>query len=313
MMREVPELERVAVGVDFNSTSIDASKWIAGHFAPGAELMLVHVIQPPPVSPFLAKRFPATEDLLETMRASAEARLRELSPSIRSSRIRLDVRIGAPDEELLRAAADFDADVIALGRPETRANGWGRIGTTAQRVLRHSHVPVLLVTGDPAGAPSRVLVAVDDSDLTDDVLSWGGSLAERFAADAVTLHVLSLSLFTGGSSLSDALVGGTPMSGGPMLPHEEAIHDAERWLSGRIDRVSLGKRMTPLVVSEFLRPADAILEQARGQRGTLIVMGSQGAGAAHRFLYGSAAEGVLTAAPCPVLVIVPGRARVSSS
>ena len=311
----VPALERLVVGVDFTQASIDGAKWIARHFAPEAELVLVHVIQRLPVSRFLEKRFPATDEVLETMRTGAEARLRELSASIARGLIWIEVRVGAPDEELVRAAADFDADLIALGRPETRGNGWGRIGTTAQRVLRQSPVPVLLVTGDPVDAPSRLVVAVDDSDLTDHVLAWGGSLGERFSADAVTMHVMSLSLFTGGSSFSDALVGGAPVSAGDRLPHEEAIHDAERWLGERIDRVTGSKRMTPLVVSGFVRPADAILEQARSHPGTLLVMGSKGAGAgaAHRFLYGSVAEGVLAAAGCPVLVIVPDAVRTPRS
>ena len=304
-------IERIVIGVDFTQASNDGAQWIARHFAPDAELVLVHVIQPLPVSRFLEPRFPSTDEVIETVRTNAAARLAELRTSIASEVVSLDVRVGAPDGELVRAATDVGADLIALGRPETRGSGWGRIGTTAQRVLRQSPVPVLLVPGDPVDAPSRLLVAVDDSDLTDRVLAWGASLGERFAADAVTMHVLSLSLFTGGSTLSDALVGGEPMSGGQLLPHEEAIHDAERWLAERIERVPHGKRMTPLVVSEFLRPADAILEQARP--GTLVVMGSQGAGTAHRFLYGSVAEGVLTGAPCPVLVIVPDAARMQES
>jgi nucleotide-binding universal stress UspA family protein len=37
----------------------------------------------------------------------------------------------------------------------------------------------------------------------------------------------------------------------------------------------------------------------------LIVVGSRGAGAVPRLLFGSVAEGVLGGASCPVLVVVP--------
>ncbi len=307
--RAGPRLDRLVVGIDFTDASIDAARWVAQHFARGAELVLVHVIQPPAVPRFLEKRFPATDEIVATARTGAELRLRELSTSIATGLIWLEVRVGAPDEELVGVAADYDANVIVVGQPAPRPDGWGRIGTTAQRVLRQSPVPVLLVTGDVTRPPSHVLVAVDDSDMADPALRWGALLRERYDARATAVHVVSVPVFAGSSALQDGLSGDRGSRAAPSASQKEAVQDAEHWLREQVGRLPDAASMTTVVAADHIRPADAILDAARRESGTLIVMGSRGGGMAHRFLYGSVAEGVLTAAPCPVLVIVPRRSQ----
>jgi nucleotide-binding universal stress UspA family protein len=48
---------------------------------------------------------------------------------------------------------------------------------------------------------------------------------------------------------------------------------------------------------------DEICRIARERDAQMIVIGSHGWGAAHRLFFGSVSEGVLHAAPCPVLVV----------
>jgi nucleotide-binding universal stress UspA family protein len=52
-------------------------------------------------------------------------------------------------------------------------------------------------------------------------------------------------------------------------------------------------------------PAPEVAELARRERADLIVMSSHGRSGFGRFLMGSIAEGVLRAAPCPVLIVKP--------
>jgi nucleotide-binding universal stress UspA family protein len=294
--------ERIVVAVDFSEPSADAARWVARHFARGAELVLVHVLDVPPVPRFLEGRYPSAGRLVETARTGAATRLRELSASIATGLVWPEVRVGKPDEEIVRVATEYGAGLVVIGRPAARAGVWRHIGTTAQRVLRRSPVPVLLAAGMPARGPSRLLVAVDDSDMTGPILHWGRLLAERFSAEATVLHVVSVPLFPGGTAVTGGVLSSendTP------LEDELAVREAERWLAERVQGPARGSRMSPAVVAGQVRPAEAIVDEAARSGAELIVVGSRGAGAVPRLVFGSTAEGVLRGAPCPVLVVVP--------
>jgi nucleotide-binding universal stress UspA family protein len=297
-------IERVVVGVDFSEASLAAATWVAQYFSRGSELVLVHALHVPPIPRFLEGRYPSAGQLVETARAGAEARLRQWSETVATGLIWPEIRVGAPDEVIVRVASEYDATVIVVGRPASRSGMWTRVGTTAQRVLRRSPVSVLLADGMPAREPARILVAVDESDMTDAVLRWGRVLAERFFAEATVLHVASVPTFLGVSS-----AGAASMSD----EEESVVNDAQRWLAERLQDLAVGGGMTPTVVSGPVRPGEAIVAEAAHRRAELIVLGSRGAGAVPRLLFGSVAEKVLRDAACPVFVVPPGNAASDSS
>jgi nucleotide-binding universal stress UspA family protein len=63
--------------------------------------------------------------------------------------VRLETRVGRRDEEILRAAEEFEADLIALGWAQELAQGRAPV---VRAVLERGHVPVLLV---PVTASTR--------------------------------------------------------------------------------------------------------------------------------------------------------------
>lgn len=90
---------------------------------------------------------------------------------------------GSVAREIARAAADFDLVVIgAYGMHPLRDFA---IGTSAERLLRRSHRPVLVVNRKPAGPYRQVLVPVDFSPDARAAVS----LARQVAPDA-ELHLL---------------------------------------------------------------------------------------------------------------------------
>jgi nucleotide-binding universal stress UspA family protein len=297
--------ERVVVAVDFSDGSISAATWVAQHFARGAELVLVHVLHVPPVPRFLEGRYPSRDQVVENATAGAQTRLRELSARIATGLVWPEVRVGEPDQEIVRVAAEYSAALIVVGRPATRGGVWARIGTTAQRVLRRSTVPVLLAADVPSREPSRLLVAVDDSDMTDVVLGWGASLAKRFSAATTVMHVVAVPVFPEDVVTAAGLLSAAPGAMLPVMDDGSAVREAERWLGERVQRIAADEPVALAVVPRPLSPAQAILDEATGRRVDLIVVGSRGAGAVPRFLFGSVAEGVLRGASCPVLVVPP--------
>lgn len=298
--------ERVVVAVDFSEGSVAAATWVAQHFARGAELVLLHVLHVPPMPRFLEGRYPSRDSLVENARAGAEGRLRELSASIATGLVWPEVRVGAPDEEITRVTAEYGAALVVVGSPATRTGVWARMGTTVQRVLRRSTVPVLLAAGVPSREPSRLLVAVDDSDMTDSVLDWGASLAKRFSAETTIVHVVSVPLLAEDVLTAAGLISAQPNTV-VLAPLDDgsAAREAERWLGERVQRLAPGSPTAFSVVSGHVHPAQAIINEAARGGAELIVLGSRGAGAVPRFIFGSVAEGVLRGASCPVLVVPP--------
>ena len=272
-----PRLDRILVSVDFAEPSVSAAHWIARHFARDAEIILAHVIEPPPATRSNVMRYPSVETIVNKVHVDVERRLQELCAQVSPERARAEVRVGIPHEELVQLAVSVRADVIVVARQDLSSSGWARIGTTAQRVLRKSAVPILLVAGASDREPAHVLVAVDESDITDDVLQWGGFLSHRFNAKATAMHAAGI----------------------------EPVPDEDAWIGDEMAKISTAKRMDQRITRKDIRPADSIIEEARELDSDLIVIGSRGAGAANQLLFGSVVESVLLSSPCPVFVVLP--------
>lgn len=292
------KVERVVVGIDFSPASVDAARWVGRHFAPGAELVLAHVISIPDPSPIARGKYPPRELLVGTMREGAEKRLREVSFSLGAARMWLEIREGDPVECIGALADDFSAEVVVTGAHGERGGMLGRLGSTADRLVRASTRPVLLVTKPRLTTPRHMLVPLDKSDRVPAALSWASALSQQLGMRVTTLHVV-----TGGVS-SGALTALSVVSGTPPVdisPPIAAVSDSNRWLDDVVAAgVSREHVNSEVAVGE---PTHEIVAAAERLDADLIVMGRRGAGNLRRAVLGSVVAGVLRNAPCPVLVV----------
>ncbi len=272
-----PRLDRVLVSVDFAEPSLIAARWAASWFAPDAEIVLAHIIEPPPATRSNVMRYPSMETIVNKVHIDSEKRLADLCEEVAPGRARSEIRVGIPHDEIVQVAASVAADVIVVGRQDLLSSGWARIGVTAQRILRKSDVPVLLVTGVGKSSPQKLLVAVDESESTSQVIRWGAFLSQHFSAKATVVHAAGV----------------------------EEAPDEDAWINTEIERGSGVAAMETRITRTSSRPAESIVEEARSLGSELIVIGSRGVGAANQLLFGSVAESVLLSSPCPVLVVLP--------
>jgi nucleotide-binding universal stress UspA family protein len=292
------KIERVVVGIDFSTPSVDAARWVSQYFAPGAELVLAHVISIPEPPPIVRGKFPRRDLLIDTLREGAEKRLREISLSLGADRVWLELREGEPVECIAALAEDFSAELVVAGAHGERAGLVEGLGSTADRLVRSSTRPVMLVTRPRLTTPRHVLVPVDKPDHAGSALSWCSTLSQRFGARVTAMHVMTGGVASGALAAL-AVVSGTPPRdlGTPLAVAE----GSDRLLEGVVAAgVPREQASSEIVTGE---PTREILAAATRLDTDLIIMGRRGTGNLRRAVLGSVVAGVLRAAPCPVLVV----------
>ena len=136
----------------------------------------------------------------------------------------------------------------------------------------------------------RVLVPLDQSDLSERVLPIAQCLADYFDSKIDLVYVVS----TDGETLPEDVAA-------------EVQKEAEDYLKGIVDSWSSDNEAVKIEANVLEGyPASTIIEQAESQDDTLILMSTHGYSGVQRLLLGSVAGKVVQAAETPVLLIPAG-------
>lgn len=297
-------MDRMVIGVDFTPASEAALAWTAKHFAAGAELILVHVMELPEPPGFLREPFPEVETLIAEREAEATRRLEVLATSVRGARVTTRVARGRAAEQLLAAAQDARADLVVVGRNAGERGGvLARLGSTAEALVRASSIPVLLAAGRLDRTPRHLLVAVDYDEVAEEVLRWSSTLARHFDADVTAVYVMSNAVLSHVLSLEAVRTGKKHFTDDEIRVRFR--DEAEHWMD-RVMAASIDRERTHTAI-EFGDAAPTIVGAATRGDSDLIVLGRRGKRPLRRLLLGGVVREVLRTAPCPVLVVVePG-------
>ena len=202
-------------------------------------------------------------------------------------------------EAVLREAGEIGADLIVLGSHGLTGIKRLVVGSTAEDVLRHAHVPVLIVpahaTSTPAtGVPFRQIVcAVDFQADSYRALRYAFDLAQESDAQLTLLHAVEMPAVH---------VGADDVMFDLEATREAAIRDAR----GRLESLVPDEaRAYCTVHAEVVDgPAQhAILRLATDVGADLIIMGVRDRSAFDVAVFGSHAQAVVRAAHCPVLTV----------
>jgi nucleotide-binding universal stress UspA family protein len=157
----------------------------------------------------------------------------------------------------------------------------------------------------------NILVPIDYSEHSQQALQWGASLAEKYGAKLLLLHVIP-------RAVEEVF-----REGGTFVSPTSSFHEVKtldiqpsRRQPLIIDLVDTAdpalrdfaakhlKDMTPGQVKIAVgTPAEEILRVAREEKADLIVMGTYGRTGVRHLLLGSVAEAVTHHAPCPVFTV----------
>lgn len=289
------KLKRIVVGHSFFSDE-DIALRVAAQFArqANAALYLLHVVEP---YPFYQKmRFPSVpaHAMLEEVVLKMRAQLNDLAtqPALAGLHVETDAHIGKPFVELIRACRRWDADLLVVGVSQRGEERF--LGSTGERVLRKSSVPVLIAKRELTPGPKTVLVPIDFSDGSKKAAEEALALLRGFGGRAIFLHVLDHAEY-----VYPAAYGVAPIIIPPLTP-DDLEPDWQQFLATLpLTGITWEKQ------THEGRAAPIIVEAARECMADLVVMGTHGRTGLAHVLLGSVTESALRLTDRSVLTVRP--------
>ncbi|MFN8539600.1 MAG: universal stress protein [Thermomicrobiales bacterium] len=250
-----------------------------------AELVLVRITDN--YHPTAAENVAANQYLDEVMQRHGLGRLR----------VRTELRYGDVAEQLVAAAREANADLIALATHGRQGIARAWFGSVTEHVLANSPVPLLVLRaeGEPTGQIKRLLVPLDNTPESSAALDVARDVAILTAAHLHLVQVVE------------------PQPGWVNRAEIAPVWEEEM-------RVGVQAHLDAMIAQLYARGivstaeaaigpvAETIGQLARERGSDLIVMGTHGFTGSRRAVYGSVADEVVRTSGVPVLLIRQGAA-----
>jgi nucleotide-binding universal stress UspA family protein len=295
------EVETICAGLDLSSdfkTPLDTALGLARSF--DAKLWLVTVLRPPGLYERLLSPVQSHLRPVDEAAAKAAEELEALVRSEAASGVSVDyqVQVGAPFADLIAAARTVRAQLLVVGTHARSGVERLLLGSTAERVLRKSPMPVLIAKKALTSPPKVILASTDFSDASRPAVEWGARLARCWDARLQLLHAIE--------PLAQTYV--WPSQAAPMELFAAEPEDLEPEWAALLEKVDLtGIAVDHRTLKGYAAPA--IVETAKRLAADLVVMGTHGRSGLLHMLLGSVAEQVAREAPVAVMTVRPDEFR----
>ena len=263
----------------------------------GATLHLVHVISDPVIGRLHRLLEGSSDDVEFRLRAKIDrdvARLGEHLAQAMGATVPAEVVTGPLIAGIVGHAATHRADLLVLGARGASFMRHLMLGSTAERLVRTSDRPLLVVRQPPHERYRRVLVAVDFSPSSLAALVLARAVAPH--ADLVLLHAYDVPYEDWMHSVE---VDEAALRHYQQVARQRALQDMQAFVEAG-GREAAGTATVVVKGDPTLR----ILEQEQELDCDLIVVGKQGETVPQEFLLGSVTKHVLQQSQSDVLVVV---------
>jgi nucleotide-binding universal stress UspA family protein len=305
---------KILCGTDFSEraraagrVAVDLARLTSG------SIELVHVIGPP-AGDVLALSTDA-RTIEAGIREDATTRLEAERQALARGEVPVTASVveGDVDAAVLARAAALGADLIAIGGTNRSALGRLVLGSGADRIIRRTDRPVIVVPegvaalGGKAGAhPLHVVVSLDGRPESEGALALTRALRQRVACDVTFLRLYwPIEEYT-----RLGLTGPRDLAG----PDPVVVEDLQRTMARQVGVLPGGGRTAHLVEATWGEPASRLLEVARDQKADLLVLGTESRRGLGRVAHPPVAERVARhATGVPVVFVPPGPKREAAA
>lgn len=138
----------ILVPIDFSPCSMNALRVAIGMASPAGDLTLLHVIDDEFVQAAVAAGMGSTDDVRKRLKDQAEINFSAVLEGLETGEVNINkmIVVGFPFVEILKITRDLDLPMIVMGiRGKSIPPEELLFGSTAEKVLRGTRVPVLCV------------------------------------------------------------------------------------------------------------------------------------------------------------------------
>lgn len=265
----------------------------------GSTMHLLHVVRPLELYPSLTLTQAESSRHDEDLQQAERTRLEEIAAGITDAfgvAVNTATRLGRAHTEIAAFADELGADLVVSGARGENTLMDLFLGSTAARLMRAVHRPVLIVRRPAVEPYGKVLAAVDFSPSSAAVVDTALTLASGAAVEA--LHVQGTEVE---HRLRRARYDQVDIADWLARLRGEA----ERQLEALLAPIENGAAVARRIESGF--PPAALCQSIDDRGIDLVVLGRHGeSGGLHDWLLGSVSRDVALAASCDVLIIGAG-------
>ncbi len=295
---------RLLIPLDGSKTAEQVLPWalsLANRFRLPVELLAVVDTGTMLTSVDRARQF---DKLVEQGTRDSKAYLERISGRFVGIKLRRSVELGNAAELIIeKAEASKSALVAMTTHGHSGLNRW-LLGSVAEKVLRATTNPLLLVRPSLAGKVDgeasfkSIIVPLDGSELGEASLPCAGKIAKKLGLELFLIRIVEKPY--------GAFVSGGGYYAGNVDELMNDIRDRARdYLEAKLAELKKsGVEQTSYLLQEGIA-ADEIVSVGDQTPESLIVMSSHGRSGVKRWLLGSVAETVVRHANNPVLVVRP--------
>jgi nucleotide-binding universal stress UspA family protein len=220
----------------------------------------------------------------------------------RQAQVGFQSLVGNPASEIINYAAKIESNLIIMASRGASGGGPWPIGNVAEKILRTSNCPVLLIReylDDSVIALKyilrKILVPLDGSKLSEAAFPLAVNLAKETGAEIVLLQVIESIDFSGYNDITPEVIN----------KFKAGSHSAARDYLEKIKNSMINVHPLISTATGEKPAAEKIIDYSEANNCDLIVMSTNGRSGIGRWVFGSITDKVLHTGKKPVLVIRP--------
>ena len=293
--------KHIVVGTDFSQqadVAVQDAVYLARQHE--AKLSILHVIDERAVN--YQESLPLSPEEFETLLAQeAKRTLFETfgEDSLNSVDIKTIAMFGRPQYELSSYCQSNDVDLVVAGRRGDSPLKQVLLGSTAEKLMRQSPIPTLLVAHPEANGFKNVLAPVDGSEASRDALQYAVDFAK---ASGANLHILYV---------CESLPISPLISPHLTSPKEKLFGSYEEQMKEAFDEFLEDFDFGDFTYEAHFKvgkPAFEIVNAADSLETDLVIMGTVGRSGIAGLFIGNTAERVSRSLSCSILTVRPSEA-----